>query len=562
MADVPEDQKVVKVLETRFNHSFAQTAEELRPQLHTWERSPQRLVHFEKDASEFFGVKALSTEHAVKDLPGLCWGKKDEFTLDFGIHMVGHLSFTITGEGVNIDAPCRLRLTFCESPYDATEDMSSCDTWISTSWLPQEIINIDWLPCDVTIPRRFAFRYVRVHIVDTSPKYKVKFSNVSVNAVSAVAPEREVEIFEYHDTLLQEMDKVSIYTLRDCMQTVFEDGPRRDRRLWIGDLRLQALTNYHTFKDYDLVKRCLFLFAALPREDESLPACPFEKPKLAPASDYIVDYDALFAPTVCDYVVASGDKATGELLWSTVQGCLKKALAHLDPTTFVFDSSSFPAWKFLDWAPGLDTSAGLHGVLLYSLRSASVLAELLGKTSPYTETISKMTTAASVFLDQDSKMFVSGPKRQVSLASAAWLSLSQAFPTSVAKTALCNAMSNPQTVKPLTPYLYHHVCEALATNGAEKECIDLMKKYWGGMVNAGADTFWECFNSEDPRSSPYGDIRNNSFCHAWSCTPSYLLRDKLRGFGGYKVVESVTMDVLDKGWIKQCTEATDGVNGN
>ena len=46
------------------------------------------------------------------------------------------------------------------------------------------------------------------------------------------------------------------------MQTSFEDGPRRDQRLWVGDLRLQALTNYVTYKANDLVKRCLYLFAA------------------------------------------------------------------------------------------------------------------------------------------------------------------------------------------------------------------------------------------------------------------------------------------------------------
>jgi hypothetical protein len=31
------------------------------------------------------------------------------------------------------------------------------------------------------------------------------------------------------------------------MQEVFEDGPKRDRRLWLGDLRLQALVNDVTF---------------------------------------------------------------------------------------------------------------------------------------------------------------------------------------------------------------------------------------------------------------------------------------------------------------------------
>ncbi len=32
----------------------------------------------------------------------------------------------------------------------------------------------------------------------------------------------------------QALDATAVGTLRDCMQTSFEDGPKRDRRLWIG----------------------------------------------------------------------------------------------------------------------------------------------------------------------------------------------------------------------------------------------------------------------------------------------------------------------------------------
>jgi alpha-L-rhamnosidase len=123
------------------------------------------------------------------------------------------------------------------------------------------------------------------------------------------------------------------------MQTVFEDRLRRDRRLWIGDLRLQALTNYCTFKGYDLVKRCLFLFTAPSQKDSSLPAYLFEKASLTPATDYIVDYDTLFGVIVHEYVLASGDVETGRTLWPTIENSLKNALSHLDPATFVFDSS-------------------------------------------------------------------------------------------------------------------------------------------------------------------------------------------------------------------------------
>ena len=41
------------------------------------------------------------------------------------------------------------------------------------------------------------------------------------------------------------------------------------------------------------------------------------------------------------------------------------------------------------------------------------------------------------------------------------------------------------------------------------------------------NTFWKIYDPAQPLRSPYGDIHINSYCHAWSCTPSYLLRGGL-----------------------------------
>lgn len=60
-----------------------------------------------------------------------------------------------------------------------------------------------------------------------------------------------------------------------------------------------------------------------------------------------------------------------------------------------------------------------------------------------------------------------------------------------------------------------------------REALSLIESYWGGMVAAGADTFWEVYDPANPRLSPYGNVLVNSYCHAWSCTPAYLLRSWL-----------------------------------
>ncbi|MCJ8181072.1 hypothetical protein MOV06_07145, partial [Lactiplantibacillus pentosus] len=75
-----------------------------------------------------------------------------------------------------------------------------------------------------------------------------------------------------------------------------------------------------------------------------------------------------------------------------------------------------------------------------------------------------------------------------------------------------------------TPYFYHHIVEALFMTNFKTAGINLIKRYWGKMVQEDADTFWEAFKPEDPSFSPYGSLAINSYCHAWSCTPAYLLR--------------------------------------
>ena len=108
------------------------------------------------------------------------------------------------------------------------------------------------------------------------------------------------------------------------------------------------------------------------------------------------------------------------------------------------------------------------------------------------------------------------------------MALSGAMDAATCLNATEIAIADPKTIKPPTPYAYHHVCEALARCGGEGHCLKLMRTYWDGMARAGADTFGECFDAEDSRRNPYGDCHDNSYCHAWSCTSSYLLKVVLK----------------------------------
>ena len=61
-------------------------------------------------------------------------------------------------------------------------------------------------------------------------------------------------------------------------------------------------------------------------------------------------------------------------------------------------------------------------------------------------------------------------------------------------------------------------------DGMYAEALEYIKSYWGCMLRDGADTFWEAYAIGNPTLSPYNDPLMNSFCHAWSCSPSYFIR--------------------------------------
>lgn len=508
----------------RARHFIAQ-AEALKPALKEVTQPALRLVKAVADSSVYLRWR-METADSIESLQNKTFRAGDSFLIDFGGHRTGYLSFSLEGVGQSVDAPCRLHLTFGEVPGDVAEPLHPYKGMLSEAWLPEEIITVDYLPQKVRLPRRYAFRYVKVEIVATSPNYAARFGDFAAHAVTS-ATGTIASLPQSVPEKLRRVDEVSVATLRDCMQTVFEDGPRRDQRLWIGDLRLQALTNYATFRNFDLVKRCLYLLAGFPRPDGLLHADVFEKPKPTQSGDVCLDYAALFVAVLADYVKASEDVATGQELWPLARRQLQIVSEYLDGNGLFVDPKN--VWIFIDWQQKLDRTASMHGVLLYCCRRGLELAQRFGdnrSAGEYSERIGKMVAAGrTAFYDDGRKVFVSGTERQVSWASQAWLVLAGVGEGDVAGTALRNALSDPNSIRAGTPYMYHHVVAALLACGERDYARKLIEQYWGAMVDDGADTFWEVFDpAADSKFSPYGDIHINSFCHAWSCTPAYLLR--------------------------------------
>ncbi len=451
--------------------------------------------------------------------------KGDSLCLDFGTHWVGYISFSAQPVGGAADAPAYLRIHAGERLCEIGEDPNDYHGVLGQGWLQVCHLHLDELPCTVKLPRRYAFRYLKIEVLDTSGQYGVSLSDIDCQAVSAVQ-EDDVAPLAAHDSFLNKMDEVSLRTLRNCAQDVFEDGPKRDRRLWLGDLRLQALTAYHTYGAHALARRCLYLFAGLTGEDGGVAACVYTKPTPHADGLRLFDYSLFFVSCLSDYWEATGDSETVTDLWPTAWRQLELAAAELDEHGVIRDKDTW--WCFLDWNDDLNKQAGAQGVFIMAVRQGLSLSARFG--TPEQQNLLNgwleiaLNGSRQVLWDEQLGLFVSGQNKQVSWASQIWQVLAEVWPTDKSRALLLRTIEQAPTVSMVTPYMFHHWVEALLSVGLTDLAKQELCRYWGGMLKAGADCFWELYDPTDPDRSPYGSPVINSCCHAWSCTPAYFFR--------------------------------------
>jgi len=487
---------------------------------------PVALVCLHADSRSFQGWKVERCGD-LRQLAERYFTRGDSFILDFGEHIVGHLALEITPDRAQ-DAPVRLKLTFAEVPAEVAEPFDPYDRrkgTLSRSWLQDEVINLDVVPGHFSLPRRYAFRYLKIEIIDTSPEYRIRFTDIACQTITSADMTRVEPLGPGTDATLRQIDAIAIRTLRNCMHTVFEDGPKRDRRLWLGDLRLQALANSVTFANNDLTRRCLLLFGALLGDENRVNADIYEKPTPRRGNCRIMDYSALFGATLLDYVEASGDRDTALELWPV-------ALQQMDLLRYVNSQGLFvdPGgwWIFIDWHKDLHKSTAMHGVLIYAMKQMVELGAMLGREAEVKHLIphiQRMSAAAKIhFMDDKKQFFTSGPEGQISWASAAWMTLAGVVSGEEAADILRRTIRLPHGPRPAGAYLYHHVVHAMLLCDMRNEAVNLIREYWGEMARLGATTFWEIFDPADQKLSPYHNHLMNSYCHAWSCTPTWFIR--------------------------------------
>lgn len=505
--------------------TWLRKAAENMPELTETTVLPKCLVRSEKDPSAFQGWKMVRSGE-MSELYDNSFKTIREAIVDFGEHLTGYFTFTVDYmNNLPADAPVRFRLTFAEVPAELNTPFDPYPGGLSRAWLQDEIVTVMRLPETITLSRRLACRYVKIELLAQS-YFDFNIKDMRFKAVtSANGP--ALPLSAGTDPMIARINEVGLTTLKECMQTVYEDGPKRDQRLWIGDLYLESLANTYSFRNHSLTRRCLYLLAALADEDGWLHATVYEYPEPKPQTgQHCMDYSLLYGVTLYEYLLATGDRETAEELWPVVVRQIEFARTYLKDN--VYDMDKKPGWWLVfDWQDQLNRHAPMQGLMTFAIDKSYELAKMLGREQEVKEWLATMKAmreaSRKTFYDKKAGVVVSGPDRQVSQLSQVWMILSKTLTGKEAVRALRTALADTTAVYPGSPYAYHYLIEALLECGMNDEARDLLKSYWGGMIKKGADTFWEVYDPKDDYKSPYNFFPINSYCHAWSCTPVYFI---------------------------------------
>lgn len=504
------------------NEEYLKKANERLPLLKHRQIIPSELVNIVSN-TKIVGNVGTTFLDTINNLSNYHLGRDESIVLDLGDHHVGTFSVDIESVGSPMDAPLYIRVKFAEIAAELEYKTEDYDGWLSKSWIQEEYFHLDELPTTLSIPRRYSCRYIELKVIDTSPKWKAVFSNPIF--ISQTSAEREnIKKIEINDNLLKEIYDTSVKTLEDCMQQVYEDGPKRDRRLWIGDLRLQALANYSTFQDRTLVERCLYLFAAMRTEDGKISANVFTSPNDIPDDTFLFEYSLNFTTILFEYYEQFKDIRIVKDLYNVSKDSIDLALNCVDHHGRFIEEENWPI--FCDWSSEFNKTTAGQAMLIFTLRRFIQLTKLMGKNAEKYEKVLTLMINFSLekLFDTQQNLFIIEETNEANIASQVWMVLAEVMPKEQNRLLMEKSIEVFFPVTGIaTPYMYHHISEALFVAGLIDEGQKLMKDYWGKMINLGADTFWEAFAPEDPNYSPYNSPMINSYCHAWSCTPAYLI---------------------------------------
>lgn len=453
--------------------------------------------------------------------------------LDFGREIHGGLNITV----YNRDENAKLHLTFGESVSEALSSIGEKGATNDHAMRDYELELAGSMHTFET--ENTGFRFVRLRAVN---------GKIMISGVQAKFVYRDLKYygnFECNDSELNEIWKTAAYTVQLNMQEYIWDGIKRDRLVWIGDMHPEVSTALAVFGEADVIKDSLDVTM------DSTPAGHW--------ANGIASYSMWWIVLQRDWFIATADKAYIEKNSEYIFALLKSILNCINEDgSDSFTGGGLPAY-FVDWSSceTKNMATGFRGVLLIALDAGRELCGYLNNSA----LAEKLSAAA-----ENVRKFT--PDYEDNKQTAALAALSGLIDCKTAAEII-----KKNGAEGFSTFMGYYSLLALQAAGEMTAALEIIKKFWGGMIKMGATTFWEEFDIKDMENSYridelpqegkhdvhgdfggfcYGGLRK-SLCHGWSSGPAAFMCKKVLGViplePGYKKIR-LCPDLGNLEWAK------------
>jgi hypothetical protein len=467
----------------------------LKPVRLVWQSAAPAVVDGAEELIE--GADGSCHMHFKAEAPGIL--------VDFGQEIHGGVQIT---NGITpAHAPVRVRVRFGESVAEAMgetdQDHAIHDHIIQVPWYGYAEIG------------NTGFRFVRIDMVDPD-------TSIHMTKLQAVFLNRDLKYagsFRCSDERLNKIWETGAYTVHLCMQDMLWDGIKRDRLVWIGDMHPETMVINTVFGEQDIVPKSLDYV----RDTTALPDW----------MNGISSYSIWWVRIQRCWYDYHGNREYLEAQRPYLKGLLEQLLKQIGEG----GREQLGATRFLDWPTSeMETAvhAGLHALLLMGLDDGAHLCEVLGEGD-----------MAARCREGVQRMRAYTPPLTDAKQANALLVLAE---LADAKTTNEGHLAKDPFSGQSTFYGYY-VLQARAMAGDYEGCLEVIRKYWGGMLDVGATTFWEHFDLSwiedsvpidqlvpEGRKSVHADFGaycfvglRHSLCHGWAAGPTAWLTEHVLG---------------------------------
>lgn len=444
--------------------------------------------------------------------------------LDFGKEIQGGIQL-VTGMPAS-QKPVRIRVRFGESVSEAMCEIDGKNGATNDHAVRDFQLSLPWL--GVAEVGNSGFRFVRIDLPDDSVELQLK-------EIRAIATYRDIPYkgsFRCSDERLNQIWQTGAYTVHLNLQEYLWDGIKRDRLVWIGDMHPEVMTVNTVFGYNDAVPKSL----DLTRNITPLPNW----------MNGISSYSIWWLLIQRDWFRYQGDWTYLQSQKDYLVGLLKVLISKVD----VSGREHLDGMRFLDWPSNENPeaiNAGLQALMVQAMKYGAELCSLLQEpelASTCLETEARLRKAApqviKPFLALKKKPTEPGMKQAAALL--AWAGLMDANEAD-------QKYLSQEGGHGFSTFYGYYMLRSMALAGNYSGALDIIRSYWGAMLDMGATTFWEDFNLDWlPNAAPidelvpagkkdiHGDFGaycykgfRHSLCHGWASGPTSWLTEYALG---------------------------------